>query len=231
MKDRKAWLALGLSTAALIYLMVVNVADVLAYAVFTYYIARPIYAKLQKRLRAKAASAFISLFILLLPVTLVFLYAFGVASLEMTHFMSASNIPYLDTIETAIGRYAGLMASIRPEELVTVIQQDRTVQQVEGVMSMVLFNVLGVIFKVMLMFTISLYFLMDGARLRKWAVECLFPEDAKTTETFLRCVDADLNRIFYGSIFTAFLIAIMGGIIFSALNVIAPAGAAPPTPC
>ena len=230
MKNQNAWLMLGAIVALLIYLMVVNVADVLVYAIFVYYIGRPIYDRLLRRLKSKAASAFISLFLLLLPVTVVFLYGLGAAAIELSHLTSISNIPYLDVIEKATAKYSSIMANITPGELMTLIREDKNIQLAWPIAGMILFNAMGVIFRVMLTFTMALYLLMDGHRLRKWLVEDIYPAERELAERFVKSVDGDLYRVFYGNIFTAFLIAFIGGLVFSALNIIAPSGMALPYP-
>ncbi|MFH0862047.1 MAG: AI-2E family transporter [Candidatus Altiarchaeota archaeon] len=230
MKNRNTWLVLGAAIAFLIYAMVVNVADVLVFAIFVYYIGRPIYDRLLKRFRSKAASAFISLFILLLPVTVVFLYGLGAAAIELSHLTSASNIPYLDVIEKATAKYSSIMANMTPGELMTLIRDDKNIQQAWPIAGMILFNAMGMIFKVMLMFTIALYLLMDGHRLRRWIVEDIYRGERDLADRYLKAVDADIHRVFMGNIFTAFFIAFMAGLVFSLLNMIAPPGMALPYP-
>ena len=105
MHRHKFLTALGLILLYLCYLMAVNVVDVLVYSVFIYYIARPIYGRLIVHLKSQHLSAFISLFIILLPATLVALYGLGVASMELMNLAQTLNMPYMDEFAEVVEEY------------------------------------------------------------------------------------------------------------------------------
>jgi len=222
MRRNVFWILLGLASAYLLYRMIVPFVNVVVYSVFVYYVGRPFYRRVQRRLRSPELSAFITLFILLLPVTLIILYGLGVASIELLNLMNAMQVPYAETIDRMIAEYSAVLAQVSPQDLLKMASEDKGFQDMWNLLTSVLVNVMGIVFKVMLMFTIALYLLMDGRHLRDWAVKNLYPSKCEVTEKFLDEVDTDLYKVFFGSIMTAVFIAFMGAAVFSALNTIAP---------
>ncbi|MBD3389064.1 MAG: AI-2E family transporter [Candidatus Altiarchaeales archaeon] len=223
MKRYVLWLALGLLSMYLVYLMIIPFIDVLVYSVFVYYIGRPVYRRLVKRIRSHAVSAFVTLFILLLPVTFVVVYGFGVAAVELLNFMDAAGIPYATTINSVLAESSSVLAELRPQDIVMMVEEDPNFHDLWGLSTSLFLSAMGVIFRVMLMFTIALYLLMDGQHLRDWAVTVFSPPKKDLTEKFFKEVDRDLHGVFFGSIMTAMLIAILGSMLFFTLNQFAPA--------
>lgn len=228
MRGHIFWGLLGLLMAYLLYRMVFPFVDVLVYSIFVYYIGRPLYTRLQRRLRSHSISAFITLFMLLLPVTLVAVYGLGVASIELLNFMNAVDFPYAETINQMVADYSEVAAEVKPEDMLRLATEDKNFQELWSLTTGVFLSAMGVIFRVMLMFTIALYLLMDGGHMRDWLVRNLCPGRCDMVETFFDDIDRDLHGVFFGSIMTAIFIAFMGAIVFHALNTFAPEGLALP---
>lgn len=223
MRKNLFWIVLGVLSAYLLYLMVFPFIDVLVYSVFVYYVGRPLYKRLERRLRSHSVSAFITLFLLLLPVTVVVVYGLGVASIELLNFMRAMDIPYAQAINKVVADYSAVASEVKPGQLFDMFMKDQNLKGAWDISTGILLSAMGIIFRLMLMFTIALYLMMDGGHLRDWAVRTIHPEKSEMAERFFNDVDRDLHGVFFGSILTALFIAVMGALVFGGLNNIAPA--------
>ncbi len=219
MRRNLFWIALGLLAVYLLYLMVSPFIDVVVYSVFVYYVGRPVYRRLQKKIKSHPASAFITLFLLLLPVTVIFIYGLGVASVELLNALNTMDVPYAVTINNMIAEYFAVLAELRPSDIIQMITEDQSIQESLNLTQGLILSAMGVIFRVMLMFTIALYLLMDGSHLRDWMQSNLCPSKCDLTRKFFDEVDRDLHGVFFGSILTAIFIAIMGALLYTLLNV------------
>jgi predicted PurR-regulated permease PerM len=217
-----SWIILGLTSAYLLYRMVNPIVDVIVYSIFVYYVGRPFYTRLQKRLKSPPTSAFITLFILLLPVTIVIIYGLGVASIELLNLMDAMHIPYAETINRVVTQYSSIAAEVKPQDIMRMAGENQNFRELWDLTTAILLSAMGVIFRLMLMFTIALYLLMDGRHLRDWLTKNIYPERCDMTKRFFDEVDTDLNKVFFSNIATAFFIAFMGSVVFTALNSFAP---------
>lgn len=91
-RNKRYWRAFGLVTAALLLYMLYKLGgyiDVILYGIFVYYVTRPIYERVNKRINKKNISAGLSLFLFVLPVILIFIYASIVAAVELNSFLGS----------------------------------------------------------------------------------------------------------------------------------------------
>ena len=82
-------------------------------------------------------------------------------------------------------------------------------------------------FDVVVAFTIAFYLLRDGGRLRSLLENYLDQHsaalDGGRLDSYFDAIDADLETVFFGNILNALLIAVIGAVSYSALNLFAPA--------
>ncbi len=228
MRRHLFWLLIGLACLYLIYVMVSPFVDVIVYSVFAYYISRPIYRRLKGRIASRAVSAFVSLFIIILPAMIVVTYAFSVGVYELGNLLSAFDIPFAETVNRVIIGYNEAASQVSARDVIRTLRENNGLQDMASIAGMVVTNSLNIILRMMLTLSLAAYMLMDGAGFRAWLVEVLYPRERGLTIRFLNAIDSDLHKVFYGSIQTAMFISLMGVIVATALNAIAPRGMAIP---
>ncbi len=229
MRRHAAWTLLGLALAYMMYVMVAEFVDVLVYSVFIYYVSRPVYWRLKGGFKSEMAAAFVSVFILLMPVTFVTMYSIGVASAELANFTADSELPYRDSIVAAAAGYSSALEELGPEDLVG-LGQSSDMRSLWDIASYLAVVAMGALVHVMLTFIIALYLLVDGWKLRRWLSGNLYPHEKRLTDRYMSEVDEDLHKVFSGNILTAFVIVLIGAVSFILLDAIAPPNLALPYP-
>jgi predicted PurR-regulated permease PerM len=224
--DRNVWIMIGaLIFISLAYLLHPFL-DLIVYGIFIYYIARPLHERLLPKLKSNSISAALALVILALPVVLVLLYSIGVASVEMSNFISKSEIASMDSFKILVNETSRVAGEIKPDELIQLLTEQKdwkgkALEVIPGAVGSIILDVLsgafGVLFAVFVIFIISFYLLIDGGNMREWLKKTFFTE-TETTDLFISKVDEDLYKVFSGSILTAGVIAIMGALVFSTIN-------------
>lgn len=207
----------GLASILLALYMVSPFRNVLVYAVFIYYIARPVHRILDRWIKS-GPSAFISLFLLVLPVVLIIIYTLAVASVELMQFMSDSSLPYADQLTNTVSGLNQLANEIQLEDALE-LARDNT--QAGTVLVETLLSGLGLAFRLFIVFTIAFYLLRDGSRLSSWTVNNL-SENKELMKKFFNDVDQGLHQVFFGNILNAALISVLGSVLFTILNEAAP---------
>jgi predicted PurR-regulated permease PerM len=194
--------------------------DVVVYAIFAYYVARPVYARIRGWTKSPTAAAIASLIIIILPATVVGLYAIGISYTELVNFLKSTEYPYLDGIVSAVGGYASELSDIRIAEVAAAIQ-NQNVQRISAMVGSIASAASWVLIRVMLAFIIAQYMLTDGGKFMRWLLSCAPKESAELVKEYVREVDTDLMKVFSGSIVTAAAIAAIAAIVFSLVNMIA----------
>ena len=90
------WLILGIALVLLLLWIMRPFLDVFVYAIFVYYITRPIKRKVQKYIKNDGLAVTISLLVLALPLILIISYTllFGISQLMSSSTTPASPPPY-----------------------------------------------------------------------------------------------------------------------------------------
>lgn len=216
MKRNLHWLILGLLLLILIGYMVKGFMNVFVYSIFIYYVARREYDKITGIIGRRRLSAVIALFILVLPTVLLVSYTANVAFFEFRNFIVKYDIDVKNQILISAGE---IFTDINMVEFFSLVKENRGF----GTLFMsILSGAIGIIIRLLLVFIISYYMLVDGPRLRKWFLDVFFNKQSRLANEFMNQVDGDLYRVFFGNILSAAFTAIVGSIVFTLLNVIAP---------
>ncbi|MCX6694966.1 MAG: AI-2E family transporter [Candidatus Altiarchaeota archaeon] len=226
--DRR--IVLVIASLVLLYALASSMLDVIVYGLFMYYIARPLYKRVNRSIKTGSVSAAIALCIVVLPITIVVLYTLAVASIEAASFIGSSNISQLSGIEKTVSNYSQLASNLGPGELIALANSDPDVHTVINMGASILYGAFGVAFKTFIMLLASFYLLMDGSRLRHWAQEHLFSSQAASMKRLFDDIDTDLSQVFYGNILTAFIISVIAVILFTTVNAVDPIGIKLPYP-
>jgi predicted PurR-regulated permease PerM len=207
--------------------MLLPFVDVIVYGLFVYYVARPVHGLMSATIRSNRLSAFLSLFLVILPVIVIALYAASVASFELTRFLEGADysIPF-KYLSDAVDSLSPLGQQLTPQELWGLINSS-------GGLDILIVPVTVVVdasFKLFLTLTIGYYLLKDGQRLRDWFTAAVFYKEKGLAEKFLDSMDADLQRIFAGTVLVAFLTSFVAIVLFHVMDLIAPSDLVIPYP-
>jgi len=221
MKDAK--IVMGGFGVLLVLLLIRPLLDVVVYGIFLYYISRPLYSGLSSRIRFPTLSALATLLLMVLPIILVFLYAFSVASYESMNFLTSIDSSLRTTIENTIDNFSSIAFQFKLSEIIHILGEQDNLVRLWNVFSSVVMQAFGLVFKTFLMLAITFYLLVDGPKIRAWAERKILRREPGYM-ALLEGVDSDLRGIFFGSILTAFFITLIAVVWFSFLNVFAPPG-------
>lgn len=201
---------------------------------FLYYASRPIYVRLRYRLRPASMAAAVSLFLLVLPVILLFWYTATLGFNELrslTHVTIANSGPLLPNFTTL-----GVLDEVNLIVDATVSNPDRILQEnrlrtvVMGMIGTVTNYIRVILTGLLHLFisvTIAFYLLRDGDGLASWVTTQMSDD---TLIEYGRAIDSDLKTIYFGNILNALLTGIIGAFVFWILAEIAPAGVPVPVP-
>jgi predicted PurR-regulated permease PerM len=228
-RSRGAWWTFGAVLFLLVGFVAFQFVGTLVAAVFIYYATRPLYRTLCPHVPSESAAALLSLTAMALPALLISSYALLLGLEELLRVVETTNPGQLrGWVVSALGPYEPLFNAVtRPEQLLNadsvpeiVDPALRAVREVGGIalrFSVHLFIGIAVAF----------YLLRDGHRIREWGRSTL-GDRAGAVEAYAVAVDRDLSTVFFGNILNAAFTGAIGVITYSALNLVAPTGAAVP---
>jgi predicted PurR-regulated permease PerM len=195
--------------------------DVIIYGIFIYYVARPIFSEFDRRFKHKSAAAFISLFIVVLPIVLVSIYTLSIAYIELTKFLTQIECGYMHYVNEILG----ITNTIKLDDIPTLMSQGDIWGSIFTLLtrfSVIFRTFFDILFKLFLTFTIAFYLLKDGNKLSEWITDTFLGGKTELTKKFFDEVDSALHRVFFGNILTVILTALVGAVTFSLLNLVAP---------
>jgi predicted PurR-regulated permease PerM len=221
--------AFGLFLALVVGFVVYSFLGVFVLGVFLYYATRPFHRRFDAYLPGSVAAA-LSLFMLAVPVVVLVGYTAAVGYGELASLVDMVGVDALDgvvpaaNVTAAVDDPGSLISGRDPGRLADVARAAL------GYLGLVFSSVLDVV----VAFTLAFYLLRDGGRLRGLLEEYLDKQgsavDADRLDDYFDAIDADLETVFFGNILNALLIAVIGAVAYSALNLFAPAGLAVPYP-
>jgi predicted PurR-regulated permease PerM len=230
-----AWTALALVVAAMLAFVLYSFLGTFVLGLFLYYVSRPVYVRLRRRVQRPNLAAAAALFLLVLPVLLLFWYVAAVAverlgSLGQVDLsgIEALLAPYFEFAGPA-GDLGALLDSIVSDP--SLLLQDGRLREVATTVITTLGQFLGVflngVVQLFIALALAFYLLRDDHRIAAW-VQANFEDDLLVT--YGRAVDADLQTVFFGNILNAVLTGIIGAVVFLGLAAVAPAAVPLPVP-
>ncbi|MDY6966731.1 MAG: AI-2E family transporter [Halobacteriota archaeon] len=219
------WQIFGLILIALLAYMFFPFLDVIIYGTFVYYVARPMYASLVRRFGHERLGAFISLFIVVLPIALISIYALSIAYFELSNLLIQVEFAYMDYVNDLFEGLKGIASNINHDDISTLIDQGDIWGLIAGQIASFsgsLSSYFNIPFKLFITFIIAYYLLKDGAKLRKWTTYTFIGGKTDLTKKFFDDVDFALHQVFFGNILTAILTTLIASITFCLLNLVAP---------
>lgn len=223
---RAFWIGFGIVLAATVLFVTYSFIGTFVFGVFIYYATRPLYRRVQRRLRQRTLSALLSLFLLALPVLVLLYYTIAIAVQEFIRFARTTNVgPYADAVKPYVN-------------VSEVVQNPQTLLSNAGGAGSVLdtfgqfVGYLGVVgtglVHVFVMFALAFYLLRDGSQFSEWLKG--FLDHRGVLDQYFHEVDRSFHKVFYGNILNAIVTGAIGAIAFSVVDFVAPAGLSVPYP-
>jgi predicted PurR-regulated permease PerM len=243
------WLIFGAALVLLLLWVMWPFLNVIVYAVFIYYIARPIKRRLQPYIKNETLLVTVCMLLLVLPLLLIIGYTLllalsqfnalitgiGLQSLPEGPLSNMSNVvSQIQQNFTMENIMSGNFGAIVPQDLYEALQgYGSSIANLQQIVISTGSTIVDIIFKLFLVIVIVFYMLKEDDKLVSW-LKSMFPSLMAEHDGMLpkygRAVDEDLEKIFFGNILSIVFFAILAATVFSILNVFAPPGMFIPSP-
>lgn len=243
------WLIFGLVLVLLLLWVAWPFLTVIVYAIFLYYIAKPIKRKLRPYIKNDSLLVALCLFLLVLPLLLIIGYTLLVAISQFNAVIAGlglQSLPQgpLSNLSSTVSQaqhnltreniMSGNISTIIPQNWYQALSgYSGSIVSLQQVVVATGMTIVDIIFKLFLMLVIAFYLLRDDERLKSWfkaTFSMLVHEHDDMLIKYYRAVDEDLEKIFFGNILSIVFFAIVAAFIFNLLNVFAPASMRIPSP-
>lgn len=230
---RKFWLLFGVALVAFLIVLGKSYIGTLVVALFVYYGTRPFYRRLLLLVGNRSIAAGSAIILVSLPVLLLIFYTATIGYRELNRFLtsfagiSIENLldPFVDTqLLSAISR---IIQS--PTQAITDGLAPGILDQLFSFLVESISFAGGFALQLFIVLILSFYLLRDGYKLKRWLYNSFSLEES-VSDQFLRKVDTDFHRIFFGNLLNAIITGLIGAIVFSLVNTVAPTGYAIPYP-
>ncbi|MBX0285067.1 AI-2E family transporter [Haloarcula salinisoli] len=223
---RAFWISFGVVLAATILFVTYSFIGTFVFGIFIYYATRPLYRRVQRRVKQPTVSALLSLFLLALPVLVLLYYTLAIAVQEFSRFAQTTDVgPYADAIEP----YINVSEVVQnPQTLLSDAGGPGTIVDTLGQFVGYLGVVGTGLIHAFVMFALAFYLLRDGPRFAEWVKG--FLDHRGVLDHYFHEVDRSFHKVFYGNILNAIVTSAIGAIAFSVVDFVAPAGLSVPYP-
>lgn len=234
-RPRLFWVGLALVLAGVLGFAVLSFVGTFTLGLFFCYSARPVYSRLRRRVGPPSVAAAVALFVLVLPVVLLFWYtaALGLGQLRSLAELDLASYeallaPYTESVGlTGDPRelFQSLLAD--PQQVLREGRLRDLATQFATTATAFVGVVLTGLLHLFVALALAFYLLRDGDELAAW-VRTHFPD--ATLVAYGREVDGGLKTVFFGNILNALVIGTVGAVVFSALAAVAPPEVSVPVP-
>jgi predicted PurR-regulated permease PerM len=241
------WLIFGVALFLLLFWIMRPFLDVFIYAIFLYYITRPIKKWLHRYIRNESLAVLVSLLLLALPIILVISYTLLIGlsqlmGLAQSHGLTGA-IPS-GSLANLTRTFSTIQQNVTSGNFdwTNITQQDwfKTISGYSGSLPTVQALLLAtggtiadVLFKLFLIFIIAFALLRDDNRLKEW-FEKTFPylveEHHALFARYIKGVDTDLQKIFFSNLLSIVFFAVIAVVAYHLLNMFAPPSLQIPSP-
>jgi predicted PurR-regulated permease PerM len=214
--------------------------NVIVYAIFLYYITRPIKRRLKPYIRNETLLVLACLILLVLPLVLIMGYVFLIAVNQINSLMQNISFQTLpkNPLTNVSSVLPGLQSGISPDggssksltELIDTLYQEwlqltRSTAGIPGIVIATGMTLIDAVFRTFIMLTMAFYMLRDDDRLKAWFSSTfpgLMTERDGLLPRYYHAVDRDLENIFFGNILSVAIFAAIAIIVYNILNFFAP---------
>ncbi len=243
------WLIFGLVLVLLLLWVAWPFLTVIVYAIFLYYIAKPIKRRLRPYVKNDSLLVALCLLLLVLPLLLIIGYTLLLAISQLNSVVAGLGLQALPTgplsnMSTTVSQVqqnltmeniiSGNFNAIIPQNWYDAIYgYSGSIFGLQQVVFATGMTIVDIVFKLFLILVIAFYLIRDDERLKAWFTSTfpvLIHEHDDMLIRYAKEVDEDLEKIFFGNILSIVFFAIVAAFVFSLLNVFAPATMKIPSP-
>ncbi|WP_018259248.1 AI-2E family transporter [Halomicrobium katesii] len=227
---RTAWVALGFVLAAALVFVAYRFVGTFVFGLFVYYATRRLYRRVRRRIEQPSVAAGVSLVGMVLPALLLLAYTLGIALQQLNRFADeidgAGSGSQIDNLLQMAEPYLNLTVLSDPTALLDNVGGVGTITTtLESALGYL--GVVGTgLLHLFVMLALAFYLLRDDRRFAAWAGH--LTAERTVFEEFVAAVDESFDKVFYGNILNAMITGLVGGIVYTLLNQIAPASVAIP---
>lgn len=222
--SRLAFWTIGATLGAVVAYVVYRFVGTFVFGLFIYYVTRPVYRRVRRRVGPPSLAAAGSLFLLTLPGVLLGIYAAAIGFKELNQFLGGQEV---GPMATYLEPYVDVSQVVREPAQLLGGDGVGIAQQFLAEASTVAGALFTLAIHLFLMFAIAFYLLRDDHKLARW-FRIRFSDGRGVVEEYVRAVDQDLHSIFFGNILNAVITGTIGAITYSILDMFAPVGMAVP---
>jgi predicted PurR-regulated permease PerM len=224
---RRAWWVLAVAIAAMLAYAAYRYVGTFAFAVFLYYVGRPIARRIESVVGSPGMAASLTIALIILPFVAILAFVAAVAVEQVLALTAADWARFAALVDP----YADLsLLSASPRELLTMLagEVENGEALFRGALD-ALASALRLTFHVTLVFASVFFLLRDDRRAARWFRETVADEETAGYR-FLAGVDHELDVVFFGQMLTIFVVMVLSWVLYSALNLLAPPDVAIPLP-
>ncbi len=235
------WIILGILLVLLLLWIAWPFVNVIFYAIFLYYATRPLKRRLSPYIKNETLLVATCMFLLVLPIVLVAGYTLLLALAQFNSVVQSIGVQSiqegpLSNMSSVISQMQqGIsMKDVESGNFSSIVSQKwyQTLYgysgSISGIQALVFstgMTIIDVIFKLFLVIVVAFYMLREDDNIKRWFTST-FPHLVNEREglfvRYMKAVDNDLQKIFFGNILSIVFFAIIAVIIFTALNTFAP---------
>jgi predicted PurR-regulated permease PerM len=241
------WLIFGVALAALLLWIMRPFLDVFIYAIFLYYITRPIKRWLGKYIKNEGLQVLVSLLLLALPIVLVISYTLIIGLSQLMAFVQGLGLsgvmpagPLANLTTTVSGLQQNMNSGTfdignmtRQDWFQTLSGYSGSLPTIQAILLALGGTIADIVFKGFIIFFIAFALLKNDQQLKEWFTKTfpyLVEEHQGLFVRYMRGVDTDLQKIFFSNLLSIVFFAIIAVASYHLLNLIAPPSMQIPSP-
>ncbi len=234
------WVILGACLILLLAWIAWPFVNVLIFAVFFYYVTRPIKRRLKPYIKNETLLVLVSLLLLGLPLVIILGYTLLLAISQINVLVQQISGQSLQPgpLENMSSVISGAWSQLSPGTMAYKDIQTQVAEWYHGAASLLKstedirgfiratgLTLVDILFKAFLTLIIAFYLLRDDDKLKSW-FKSTFPRMVSERDGMLsryyNAVDRDLEEIFFANIVSIVMIGAIASIVYSILNLFAP---------
>ncbi|WP_424359536.1 AI-2E family transporter [Methanocella sp. MCL-LM] len=234
------WALVGIAIVIFIVWISLPYITPIVFALFMYYITRPVKRWLHQYIKNEALVALGCLLLLTLPLVAIILYLILFAIGQLNTFLAQSNIPMLPpgqltnvSLSISAVQQSFSQGDFKYESLGTTIQEwyDRLsiywshIFSLKDLLYSTGMTIVDATFKIILMLLLAFFLLLHDDRMARWFRKTfpgLVTENNELFVRYFKAVDDDFEKVFFGNVLSIVFFAIIATAVYSILNFFAP---------
>lgn len=225
-RARVVWWGLTAAVVVLLGATVYSFVGTFVLGLFFYYAARPIHRQVREYVEGPNVSVLTTLLLFDLPFFAIDLYVIVVGLRELRGLSGVTGELLGRVLFGSPARFDRFLTD--PTGYLTTVNE-ATLRSSLLTGAGLVGDAANVLVHLALATAVAFYLLRDGPRVADWARETL-GGDPGPLWAYLRLVDRDLKVVYFGNIRTVLVVALLGVVVYNALDFLAPAPLSVPTP-